>query len=381
MPTALVNGRVLVDTGVLEGHAVLLDGTRIAGVVPADDARCARLPAQDLGGHLLLPGFLDTQVNGGGGVLFNAEPTVAAIRAIGEAHRRFGTTGFLPTLISDDLDVVARALEAVRAAMDAGVPGVLGIHIEGPYLNVARKGVHASEKLRGLDESAIGLLTSLRAGRTLVTLAPEMTTPEIISKLAAAGVVVSAGHTNATYGEIRTALQHGLTGFTHLFNAMSQLTGRAPGVVGAALEDPASWCGIIVDGRHVDPAVLRIALRCKRHDRFMLVTDAMPSVGASQKSFSLQGRRISIADGVLVDEEGTLAGSDIDMASTVRNAVGMLGLELPEAARMASRYPAEFLGFGGELGRVAPGYRANLVLVDDDVDVKTTWIDGQRLDS
>jgi N-acetylglucosamine-6-phosphate deacetylase len=208
-----------------------------------------------------------------------------------------------------------------------------------------------------------------------------MTTPGIISKLAAAGVVVSAGHTNATYGEIRTALQHGLTGFTHLFNAMSQLTGRAPGVVGAALEDPASWCGIIVDGRHVDPAVLRIGLRCKRHDRFMLVTDAMPSVGASQKSFSLQGRRISIADGVLVDEEGTLAGSDIDMASTVRNAVGMLGLELPEAARMASRYPAEFLGLGGELGRIAPGYRANLVLVDDDVDVKATWIDGQRQDS
>jgi N-acetylglucosamine-6-phosphate deacetylase len=381
MPAALVNGRVLIDTGVLEGRAVLIDGGTIADVVPGDDPRCARFPVQDLRGHLLLPGFVDTQVNGGGGVLFNAEPTVESIRAIGDAHRRFGTTGFLPTLISDDLDVVARAVEAVRAALDARVPGVLGIHIEGPYLNVARKGVHASEKLRGLDESAIGLLTSLRAGRTLVTLAPEMTTPQIISKLAAAGVVVSAGHTNATYGEIRTALQHGLTGFTHLFNAMSQLTGRAPGVVGAALEDPASWCGIIVDGRHVDPAVLRIALRCKRHDRFMLVTDAMPSVGASQKSFSLQGRRIAIADGVLVDEEGTLAGSDIDMASTVRNAVRMLGLELSDAARMASSYPAEFLGLGSELGRIAPGYRANLVLVDDDVEVKATWIDGQRLDS
>jgi N-acetylglucosamine-6-phosphate deacetylase len=260
--------------------------------------------------------------------------------------------------------------------MDAGVPGVLGIHIEGPYLNVARKGVHNSKKLRGLDESAIGLLTSLGRGRTLVTLAPEMTTPGIISKLSSAGVVVSAGHTNATYGEIRAALGHGLTGFTHLFNAMSQLTGRAPGVVGAALEDPESWCGIIVDGRHVDPAVLRIALRCKRHDRFMLVTDAMPSVGAAEKSFSLQGRMISVSDGVLVDEEGTLAGSDTDMATTVRNAIALLGLDLPEAARMASRYPAEFLGLGGELGRIAPRYRANLVLVDDQIAVRETWIDG-----
>src|SRR5688572_16074184 len=174
MSIALVNGRVLGDNGIDDDCAVLVDGDRIAGIVSADDPRCRRAERCDLGDHLLLPGFLDTQVNGGGGVLFNAEPSVDAIRAIGEAHRRFGTTGFLPTLISDDLEVVARALEAVRAAMEAGVPGVLGIHIEGPYLNVARKGVHNSEKLRGLDESAIELLTSLRKGKTLVTLAPEM---------------------------------------------------------------------------------------------------------------------------------------------------------------------------------------------------------------
>jgi N-acetylglucosamine-6-phosphate deacetylase len=187
---------------------------------------------------------------------------------------------------------------------------------------------------------------------------------------------VSAGHTNATYRQIQAALRHGLTGFTHLFNAMSQLTGREPGVVGAALEDPDSWCGIIVDGHHVDPAVLRIALRCKRHDRFMLVTDAMPSVGADEKTFSLQGRTISAADGRLVDENGTLAGADIDMATTVRNAVELLDIDLSVAARMASQYPAEFLGLGDELGHIAPGYRANLVLLDDDLAVVDTWIDG-----
>jgi N-acetylglucosamine-6-phosphate deacetylase len=377
MPVALVNGRVLDDAGFRDDRVVLLDGGRISDVVAADDPRCGTAARYDLLGQLLLPGFLDTQVNGGGGVLFNADPSVETIRAIGQAHRRFGTTGFLPTLISDDLHVVARALEAVRAAIEAGVPGVLGIHIEGPYLNVARKGVHDPAKLRELDEGAVGLLTSLQGGRTLVTLAPEVTTPDIIAKLTAAGVVVSAGHTNASYDEIRTALRHGLTGFTHLFNAMSQLTAREPGVVGAALDDPDSWCGIIVDGRHVDPTVLRIALRCKRHDRFMLVTDAMPSVGAAEKSFSLQGRMISAAGGVLVDAAGTLAGTDTDMASTVRNAVELLGISLPEAARMASRNPAEFLGLGGELGRIASGYRANLVLVDERVEVKETWIDGR----
>src|SRR5262245_38621073 len=210
---------------------------------------------------MLLPGFIDTQVNGGGGVLFNSQPTLDTIRRIGRAHRQFGTTGFLPTLISDDLEVLERAVSAVQAALDAGVPGVLGIHIEGPFINVERKGVHDPAKFRRIDDEAIRLLTSLRGGRTLVTLAPETTTPQVIERLAAAGVIVCAGHTNASHAVIRTALDHGLRGFTHLFNAMSQLTAREPGVVGAALEDERSWCGIIVDGRHVDPVVLRIALK------------------------------------------------------------------------------------------------------------------------
>ncbi|HWW32162.1 MAG TPA: N-acetylglucosamine-6-phosphate deacetylase, partial [Steroidobacteraceae bacterium] len=258
MSVALVNGRMLLGAGrdgdgLTEGRAVLIDDGRISDIVAASDRRARRAQRHDLEGALLLPGFLDAQVNGGGGVLFNDSPSVETIRAIGSAHRRFGTTGFLPTLISDDLEVVARAIAAVRSAIDSGVPGVLGIHIEGPFLNVERKGVHDPAKLRELDMSAVGLLTSLRAGKTLVTLAPEMTTPEIIQGLVAAGVVVSAGHTNATYAQIATALRHGLTGFTHLFNAMSQLTGREPGTVGAALDDAASWCGIIVDGLHTSP--------------------------------------------------------------------------------------------------------------------------------
>jgi N-acetylglucosamine-6-phosphate deacetylase len=378
MPVALHNGRVLRERELIEGQCVLLEGGRILDIVPQDHPSARGASPIDLQGNLLLPGFIDSQVNGGGGVLFNDSPSVESIRQIGRAHRRFGTTGFLPTLISADLDVVARAIAAARAAVAAGVPGVLGIHIEGPFLNVERKGVHDPAKLRELDTSAVGLLTSLGVGRTLVTLAPEMTKPQIIQQLARAGVIVSAGHTNATYAEVSAALQHGLSGFTHLFNAMSQLTGRKPGVVGAALESQDSWCGIIVDGQHISPVVLRLALRCKPSSRFMLVTDAMPSVGTEARSFKLQGRDITVSGSVCIDEDGRLAGSNIDMASCVRNAVSLLGLPLPEAVRMASLYPAEFLGLAHELGRIAPGYRANLVLADDRLNVLDTWIDGER---
>jgi len=377
MLTALINGRVMMDAGVVEGRSVLLQGDRILDVVRDTDPRCRTARRRDLEGNLLLPGFIDTQVNGGGGVLFNDEPNVDAIRAIGSAHRRFGTTGFLPTLISDDLDVVARGVRAVRGAIEAQVPGVLGIHIEGPFLNEERKGVHDPAKLRELDESAVDLLTSLKTGKTLVTLAPEMTTPDIIRRLSAAGVTVSAGHTNASYEEISVALQNGLTGFTHLFNAMSQLTGREPGVVGAALDHAESWCGLIVDGHHVAPVVMRLALRCKRRDRFMIVTDGMPSIGTTDTSFDLQGRSISVKDGLLLDDNGRLAGSHTDMAQAVRNAVGMLAINLPEAIHMATRNPAAFLGLEKDVGRIAPGLRASLVLADENLKVLDTWIDGR----
>jgi N-acetylglucosamine-6-phosphate deacetylase len=378
MREALGNGRVLLDEGFVEGRVVILEKGRIVDIVRDGDRKLDGAEKRDLRGSLLVPGFVDAQVNGGGGVLFNDDPSVATIRTIGKAHRRYGTTSFLPTLISDDLSVLRRAIGAVRDAMAEGVPGVAGVHLEGPFLSEARKGTHDHTKFRDLDRDAIAMLSSLGVGRTLVTLAPEETTPESIAKLAATGVVVSAGHTNATYAEMRSALDHGLKGFTHLFNAMSPMTHREPGSVGAALDDDASWCGIIVDGRHVDPVVLRIALRAKRRDRFMLVTDAMPNVGADQDWFMLQGRKITVRDGICVDENGTLSGAAIDMASAVRNTVSMLGVTLADAVRMASTYPAEFLGLGGEIGRIAPGYRANLVATDAKLAIHATWIDGRN---
>jgi N-acetylglucosamine-6-phosphate deacetylase len=374
--TALMNGRVLAGEEIVDGHAVLLSNAKIEAVVPASDARCRDAFRVDLQEQLLLPGFIDVQVNGGGGVLFNDDPSLESIRAIGAAHRRFGTTGFLPTLISDDLDTIGQAIAAVQGSLDAHLPGALGIHIEGPFLNWARRGVHDPKHLRRLDNGVVSLLCSLRGGRTVLTLAPEMTTPDMIAQLAASGILISAGHSDANFAQTSVAIAHGVRGFTHLFNAMAPLAPREPGIVGAALYDANTWCGIIVDGHHVDPVMLKLALRCKRHDRFMLVTDAMPPVGSPEPSFVLQGRTIHVVDGVCRDENGTLAGTGLDMATAVRNAVSLLGLEIAQAARMASEYPAGFLGLEGELGRIAPGYRANLALLDDGLRVTRTWIEG-----
>ena len=376
---ALCNARVLTDDGLQDGLAVLLDGAQIQAVVAADDARVAQAGTRvDLGGATLLPGFIDIQVNGGGGVLFNNACTPQALATIAAAHRRYGTTGMLPTLISDTAEVMAEAIAATRQAIAQGVPGVLGIHLEGPYLSPARKGTHDAQKFRVPDAHEIAVDTSLDNGVTLITLAPERVPLDDIRAFVAGGAVVFAGHTAATYEQARDGIAAGVSGFTHLYNAMSPLAGREPNAVGAALEDPAVWCGVIVDGVHVHPASLRVALAAKPRGKLLLVTDAMPMVGADSPSFDLYGETITAIDGVVRNAAGALAGSALDMASAVRNSVQWLGVDLAEAARMASTYPAQCIGLGERLGRIAPGYQADLVLVDADVHVLDTWVAGQR---
>ena len=376
--TTFHNGRVLLGSHIVDDQAVVVDGARIAKIHSTNEATADADRVVDLNGRLLLPGFIDVQVNGGGGVLLNADPTVEGVRTIATTHRRFGTTGLLPTLITDELDVLRRAIAAVEEAIETGVPGVLGIHLEGPYLSPERKGAHDGSKLRRLGMDGVPLLTSLRRGCTLVTLAPEVTEPGAIEALREAGVLVSAGHTNGTTAVIEDAFHRGITGATHLFNAMSPLGSRTPGAVGAVLDNQDIYAGIIVDGRHVDPLVLRLALRCRPVDRFMLVTDAMPCVGSSSDAFVLQGRTIRVRDGVCVDDAGTLSGAAVDMATTVRNAVSMLGVTIADAVRMASEYPARFLGLDKELGRIHPGYRANLLVANDRLEIEDVWIDGVR---
>jgi len=376
--TTFLNGRILLPDGRSElGSLRVVDGRIVAAGV---DVRRGRGDAHiDAGGRWIVPGFIDTQVNGGGGILFNDAPNVESIAAIASAHRRFGTTAVLPTLISDDLSVVAAALDAVDAAIAAGVPGVVGIHLEGPFLATSRRGIHDASHFRALDEKALDLLEKPRRGRVLLTLAPECTSPDTIRRLVAAGVRVSLGHSDATCEEAEAAFAAGATGVTHLFNAMSPLTARAPGLVGAALADPTAWCGLIVDGRHVSPVTLKIALAARPHDRFMLVTDAMPCVGTDDDAFMLGERRIEVRDGVCVDTHGTLAGSAIDMLTAVRNAARFLSLSFEAAARMASEYPAAFLGLAHERGRIAPGLRADLVLVDETGPAEV-YVGGERLD-
>lgn len=378
MKAALTNARVLVDDGLRDNAIVLLDNDRIEAVVDADidDALLHGRRVHDLDGHFLLPGFIDVQVNGGGDVLFNDAPTVETIRRIGAAHRRHGTTGFLPTLISDDVAVMHAAIEAVDAAIDAGVPGVLGIHLEGPYLAPERRGVHDAATFRVPDAREIDLVCARHRGVTVLTLAPDAVTPELVRTFASRGVIVSIGHSAASYEQARAALDAGARGFTHLYNAMSPLQGRAPGVVGAALEDRASWCGIIADGHHVHAAALRVALAAKPRGKLMLVTDAMPPVGGAQPDYRLGGTDIACVDGRCATPDGVLAGSALDMATAVRNGVSMLGLDLAESARMASTYPAAFLGLGQSRGTIAAGYVADLVELDGDLRVHRSWIGG-----
>jgi N-acetylglucosamine-6-phosphate deacetylase len=373
MATALVNGRVLLPEGVSDECCVIIESGRIASI-------CKQAPEgaeqTDLAGQLLLPGFIDSQVNGGGGRLFNDDPSVETITVMAAAHRRFGTTGLLPTLISDDFSIIAQAIEAVDAAIESGVPGVLGIHIEGPFLSWARRGIHLASMLQPFDDRFLEVLCSARRGRTLVTVAPECIEPAQIRRLVEGGVIVSAGHSDADYETVRAALDAGMSGFTHLFNAMSQLSNRAPGMVGAALEDRASYAGIIIDGHHIHPAALRVALQAKGTDRLMLVTDAMPTVGAEEQEFMLQGRAIRRDGDRLVSVDGILAGSTLTMAAAVANAIEQGRLSIADAVRMATGTPAQFLGIAGETGAIEVGKRADFALVDNDFTVAKTWIAG-----
>jgi N-acetylglucosamine-6-phosphate deacetylase len=357
-----------------EDCALVVEGERIQAITPhAERPRGA--PERDLGGGLLAPGFIDVQVNGGGGALLNDGPSLDVVRRIAESHRNFGTTSLLPTCVTDTPEVQAEAIRAVRAALGT-VPGVIGIHLEGPFLDVRRKGAHVANLIREMNEDDADGIVGADCGIVLSTIAPSRVRPDLVGRLAAGGVLVSLGHAEASYAEARAALDAGATAFTHLYNAMTQLTGREPGMVGAALSDPSSFIGVIADGHHVDDASLRIAFAAKSLDRFMLISDAMSPAAGGPDSFELMGRRVSTVNGRLQLDDGTLAGSRLTMDEAVRYCVERLRVDLAAALRMASTVPAAFLRRGADLGRIAPGCLANLVHLDDQLKVRETWISG-----
>jgi N-acetylglucosamine-6-phosphate deacetylase len=359
-----------------DGAAVVIDGPTIAALVPRPQLPMG-VSVRDLpDGIWIAPGFIDLQVNGGADVLFNDQPTLDGIATIAAAHRTFGTTALLPTLVSDTAAKMEAALQAAEAAFDTQ-PSVLGMHLEGPFLSSCKAGIHDPRAIRRPTPEDESLLCRQRRGKLLVTLAPEEVPSGFIGRLARAGVHLALGHSMATYAQTKAAMAEGLTGFTHLFNAMRPLTSREPGPIAAALESTNAWYGLIADGIHVDPAMLRLALRGV--GQAMLVSDAMPPVGGRSSRFMLHGREIRVDRGRATSAEGTLGGAILDMASAVRNCVNLMGVPLTQALRFASLHPASFLGIGDTLGRLAPGYRADIVAFEPgSLNVLATWVAGER---
>jgi N-acetylglucosamine-6-phosphate deacetylase len=373
---------VLLADRVFDGHvwhaeaAVAIGDGRIAAIGPANEvtADCPKtlMPA----GSFLAPGFIDLQVNGGGGVLLNDQPTPEGMRAIARAHRRFGTTGCLPTLITDTREKMRSAIAAARSI--SGHDGIIGLHLEGPFISPRRPGVHRPDLIAQPRPGDLEELCELAdAGKSLVTLAPECVPAGFIRTLASAGVQISIGHSEATADAVSQAVADGATGVTHLFNAMPPLSARSPGIIGAAFLERRLTAGIIADGIHVDPLAVRTAFAAKGCDRMALVTDAMPTVGTSRVHFELTGKTIKLDGGCLTAEDGTLAGAHLDMASAVRNTVTLAQLPLEDALRSASLTPARFLGLDDERGALVVGARADIVALTQDLRVIDTWIEGR----
>ncbi|UPH71790.1 N-acetylglucosamine-6-phosphate deacetylase [Abyssibius alkaniclasticus] len=376
MPVALTGATIFDGESRISGHALVLDAGRVLGILPP-----GQLPEgaeiQTLEGGLLTAGFVDLQVNGGGGVMLNDAPEAATMETIAKAHLPFGTTSLLPTLITDTQAHVRAAIAAAKACTS---PGVAGLHLEGPHLSVARKGAHDAALIRAMsDEDLTALCDAAQSLPSLyLTVAPESVTAAQIRHLVDAGAIVSLGHSDCGYAQASAAYDAGATAATHLFNAMSQLTNREPGMVGALLNEGRASSGVIADGIHVHPATLRAALAAKQGPgRLFLVSDAMATIGTDMRSFTLNGREILRENGRLTLGDGTLAGADLDMISAVRFMVDVIGLAQDEALRMASAYPADLLGRADEIGRLRPGTQADILWLGAGLEIQKVWQRGK----
>ncbi|MFT6658771.1 N-acetylglucosamine-6-phosphate deacetylase [Maritalea sp.] len=381
-PILLRNACIFDGTDFVEGKAVVIKAGKVSAIIDDAGSEQQGYETEDLGGKLLVPGFVDVQVNGGGGVMFNDEQSVQALATIANGHRKFGTTTMLPTFITDSFERMQAAAATARQAIAQNLPGVRGIHFEGPYFSMERRGVHAQQYVRAVDEGALELFTQDGLGTTIVTLAPEVVPPEFIAALNEAGVRVCAGHTSATYAQASAGFVAGISGVTHLYNAMPPMLNREPGLIGAAYERKNIYCGLIVDGHHLHHATARTVVELKATDHIMLVTDAMATVGSDKKSFNLYGTEIFAENGRLATREGQLAGSDLNMMEAVRLTRDELGVEFGEALRMASLYPARYLRLDHQIGKIGAGYDADFALIDQASDkVTRTWIKGEGVNS
>jgi len=347
------------------------------GKITAFDSNTSQV--DDVLEGLVVPGFIDLQVNGGGGALFNDSPSLNHIKTMINAHAKFGTTAMLPTLITDKISVMEQAADAMAEAIAAKIPGIIGIHFEGPHLSVAKKGTHAQEYIRPISDEEWAILERKDLGQILVTLAPETVAANDINRMVSLGIKVCLGHTNADYKTAQAAIDAGADGFTHLFNAMSPIQGREPGVTGCALLNDHTSCGIIIDGHHVDYVSAKLALKTKPVGSVFLVTDAMSTIGTDQTEFAFFDRTIYLKDGRLTSTTGELAGAALDMAQAVENTHIGLGLPLDESIRMATQYPANYINQSRVRGSLTIGYQADFVELDAKFKVQSTWIAGKKI--
>lgn len=373
---ALTNADIYTGDDVLFDHALVIEKEMIKALVPIGELP-AKADLVDLGGACVAPGLVDLQVNGGGDTLLNHDPSLEAIERIARAHRALGTTNLMPALITTDDEQVEQAISSAKAAIAAGESGLIGLHLEGPFLNPKKAGVHDASLMRRLTLDDAKRLVDLRGDlRILLTLAPEMADEDALELLASSGFTLSAGHTAATFHEASLGAALGIRMTTHLFNAMSAMESREPGMVGAALAEDRISCGVIADGHHVHFASLRAAWHAKPRGTMFLVTDAMPPVGGNKNSFTIGKHEITVSDGKALTADGVLGGSVLDMATAVRNAVQKVGVPRDEALRMASTYPAQIVGLGDSLGRIAPGYVANLIVFDREIHIRGVVFQG-----
>jgi len=370
-----IGARIFDGERLHDDSALFVEGEQVQALVAFKDRPASGEP-HDLGGGILAPGLVDWQINGGGGVLFNANPTVEGVAAIAAAHRRAGVTAFLPTVVTDAPRVLTEALAAAREAR-ARVPGALGIHVEGPFIDVKRKGVHPPQFIRPMRDEDANALIDGQAGVMVVTLAPASVPLDFVRLLAKAGIIVSLGHSDASAEEAQAVFDAGASAVTHLYNAMSQLASRAPGVVGATLADPRIICGLIADGEHAHALAYRVALAAKGPRGIALVSDAMPPAAGGPDVFELQGRRMTRVGNRLVAEDGTLAGAAITMRDALDYLVNALKVPLADALTMATLTPARLLRVDDRIGRLKPGWRADLVHLTDDLQVTEVWTGGR----
>ncbi|MDE4081235.1 MULTISPECIES: N-acetylglucosamine-6-phosphate deacetylase [Enterobacter cloacae complex] len=377
---ALTHGRIYTGHEILDDHAIVIANGLIERVCPL-----AELPPEieqrSLNGAAISPGFIDVQLNGCGGVQFNDTPeavTVETLEIMQKANEKSGCTSYLPTLITSSDDLMKQGISVMREYQAKYPNQALGLHLEGPWLNMVKKGTHNPNYVRKPDAELVDYLCANADAIVKVTLAPEMTGTDVISKLAAAGIVVSAGHSNATLKEAKAGFRAGITFATHLYNAMPYITGREPGLVGAILDEPDVYCGIIADGMHVDYANIRNAKRLKG-DKLCLVTDATAPAGANIDQFIFAGKTIYYRNGLCVDENGTLSGSSLTMIEGVRNLVEHCGIALDEVLRMATLYPARAIGVDKQLGGIAPGMVANLTAFTHDYKIIKTIVNGNEV--